>query len=148
MVLTGGCLCGNVRYQTNAEPLWLCHCHCKMCRKHTGSPIATFVGFPVGTVTWLNVPPARYRSSKDVERSFCSVCGSTIGFHRAHETSIVIGSLDEPDSLQIEKLWTAHVWHKDHLSWFDTTDDWARYPEFPPGRVEELSAASGQDIKG
>jgi hypothetical protein len=97
---------------------------------------------------WLTKEPVRYRSSKDVERSFCPTCGSTLGFHRVHETSLALGSLDEPVSLQIVDMRTNHVWFKEHIPWFDTADDWTRYPEFPPNRAEELSALSGQDIKG
>ena len=148
MTLTGGCLCENVRYKTNAEPLWLCHCHCNRCRKHTGSPIATYVGFPAGTVTWLAAEPTRYRSSADVERSFCAVCGSAIGFHRVHETSLVVGSFDAPEALPVVDIWTGHVWFKDHISWFDTADDWRRFAEFPPHRDEELNALSGRKIDG
>ena len=90
----------------------------------------------------------RYRFSKDAERSFCPTCGSTIGFHRVHETSLLIGSLDTPGELPVTKLWTGHVWFKDHIPWFDTADEWPRYSEFPPGRVEELNELSGQDLKG
>ena len=148
MALTGGCLCGNVRYETNAEPLWVCHCHCNRCRKHTGSPIATWVGFPAATVTWLAAEPTRYRSSRDVERSFCAVCGSSIGFHRVHETSLVVGSFDAPEALPVAEMPTNHIWFKDRMSWFDTADDWKRFAEFPPQRAEELNALSGRPIEG
>ena len=147
-LLKGGCLCGYIRYQAEAEPLWLCHCHCRMCRKYTGSPIATYLGFPAGAVTWLAAEPTRYRSSKDVERSFCPACGSAIGFHRVHETCLLVGSLDEPEALPVADLWTGHVWFEEHIQWFDTADDWPRYSEFPPGRMEELNEVSGQDIQG
>jgi hypothetical protein len=148
MTFAGGCLCGKVRYQTNAEPLWLCHCHCSVCRKHTGSPVATWIGFQAGTVIWLTTEPTRYRSSKDVERSFCSSCGSTIGFHRVHETSLVLGSFDAPESLPVAAIPTVHVWYKEHVPWFDTADHWTRFAEFPPQRAEELRALSGQPIQG
>jgi hypothetical protein len=148
MTFAGGCLCGKVRYQTSAEPLWLGHCHCSICRKQTGSPIATYVGFPAGTVKWLTTEPTRYRSSKDVERSFCPTCGSTIGFHRVHETSLLVGSFDAPESLPVAAIPTVHVWYKEHVPWFDTADDWTRFAEFPPQRVEELNALSGQHIRG
>ena len=148
MALTGGCLCGNVRYKTNAEPLWLCHCHCNSCRKHTGSPIGTWIGFPAGAVTWLAAEPTRYRSSRDVERSFCAVCGSSIGFHRVHETSLVVGSFDAPEALPVAEMRTLHVWFKDRIPWFDTADDWRRFAEFPPQRAEELNALSGRQIEG
>jgi hypothetical protein len=71
-----------------------------------------------------------------------------MGFHRVHETSLCVGSFDAPEALPIANAWTGHVWFKEHISWFDCADDWTRYPEFPAGRVEELSALSGQDIKG
>ena len=145
---SGGCLCGNVRYRADAGPLWLCHCHCKICRKQTGSAVATYVGFPAGTVTWLAAGPTRYRSSKDVERRFCPVCGSTIGFHRVHETSLVVGSFDAPEALPVAEIWTGHVWFKEHIPWFDTADDWPRHSEFTPGRTDELNALSGRDIEG
>ena len=92
--------------------------------------------------------PTRYRSSKDVERSFCPICGSTIGFHRAHETSLAVGGFDAPEALPVAGVSTMHVWFKEHLPWFDTADDWPRYAEFPPGRTEELIGLSGRDIKG
>lgn len=146
MTLTGGCLCGRIRYRVGDEPLWVCHCHCEKCRRQTGAAVATFVGFPAGTVAWLNEAPSRYRSSKDVERSFCPTCGSSLGFHRVRETFLCVGSLDAPSEVPVDKIWTGHTWYKEHVSWFDTADTWQRYPEFPPGRAEELEAVSGQPI--
>ena len=118
-----------------------------MCRKTTGAAFATYVGFPVGAVSWTNAP-TRFRSSPDVERSFCSRCGSTIGFHRAHETTIHLGSLDRPDLIASKTMLNCHLFTADRVSWLQTTDDWPRYPAFPPGRAEELKARSGREILG
>jgi hypothetical protein len=119
-----------------------------MCRRQTGSPVATYVGFPAGAVIWLTVAPTRFRSSENVERSFCPVCGSTIGFHRVHETSLALGSFDSPNAMLSDGIPSWHVWFKERVAWFDTADDWQRYPEFSPGRAEGLSALSGQAICG
>lgn len=35
--LTGGCLCGALRYEVRAAPLFLAACHCTDCQKRTGS---------------------------------------------------------------------------------------------------------------
>src|SRR6516162_2112586 len=35
ITVVGGCLCRQVRYQVDVDPLWICHCHCGRCRKHT-----------------------------------------------------------------------------------------------------------------
>ncbi len=32
MTITGGCLCGSVRYTCEADPLLCVTCHCKNCR--------------------------------------------------------------------------------------------------------------------
>jgi hypothetical protein len=74
--------------------------------------------------------------------------GSTIGFHRVHETSLALGSFDASAALLAPGRWTLHVWFQEHISSFDTADEWARYPEFPPQRAEELDALSGQVIAG
>ncbi len=78
MEWTGGCLCGAVRYRTEAEPLWIAHCHCAMCRKATGAAFGTYAGFPAGSVEWTEGEPTLYRSSSEVERGFCSKCGGTL----------------------------------------------------------------------
>ncbi len=148
MVLTGGCLCGEVRYRCEAEPLWVCHCHCEKCRRHSGAALGTFVGFPAGTVRWLGREPTRFRSSSDVERSFCPECGSSIGFHRVHETSLSLGSFDLPSELPVASMWAGHVFYKDRIVWFDTADGWERHAEFPPGRSEELHRLRGTPIEG
>lgn len=148
MTWSGGCLCGAVRYQVDAEPKWVSHCYCSICRKQTGALVGTYVTFPAGTVNWIGVAPTRYRSSKDVERSFCSKCGGTIGFHRVHETTLSAGSLDNPSALPFGGKRNDHVWCQDRVSWFNISDEWPRHDRFPPGRDEELDQLSGQPIRG
>jgi hypothetical protein len=65
-----------------------------------------------------------------------------------HETSLAVGSFDAPADLITPDLWTGHVFFSEHIAWFDTADDWTRYPEFPHGRGEELRGLSGQAIRG
>ena len=124
---TGGCLCGAIRFEASAPPLRGVICHCSMCRRHSGAPALAFVHFPRDAFRWLGREPQRYRSSALAERGFCAVCGSTVSMHEAvlaDRVQIVVGSLDEPDRVTIDD----HVWTRERIAWFDTTD---RVPRFP-----------------
>jgi hypothetical protein len=143
MTWTGGCLCGAVRYDAKGEPLWFSHCHCQMCRKHTGAALGTYVGFPKDAVTWTKGEVALYQSSRDVKRGFCPECGSTLTFHRAHETSFAVGSLDRPQDLTPgaprPRYADCHVWTQNRLPWLRIDDELERFAQFPPDRETELA---------
>jgi len=49
--MTGGCLCGNVRFRADAEPVFVGLCHCRDCQKFSGSAFAMAVGLPKSSVT-------------------------------------------------------------------------------------------------
>ena len=44
---TGGCLCGEVRFQITASPLAAYYCHCTMCQRATGGPFSTSATVPI-----------------------------------------------------------------------------------------------------
>ena len=125
-IFEGGCLCGAIRYRAAAPPMRAVICHCSMCRKHTGAPIASFVHFPIDSFTWLKEQPKRYRSSEFAERGFCAQCGSTVAMHEevlSDRVQVAIGSLDQPDRVEVND----HVWTQDQISWFDVSDDLPRF---------------------
>jgi hypothetical protein len=35
--ITGSCVCGQLRYTAQAEPIFSAVCHCKTCQKQTGT---------------------------------------------------------------------------------------------------------------
>ena len=49
-ILTGGCLCGEVRYRITATPVEALYCHCRMCQRAHGAPV----------IAWLTVPLAAF----------------------------------------------------------------------------------------
>ena len=49
---TGGCLCGEVRYEAVGEPMAIAYCHCASCRKHTGAPVVAWVAFESDRVSF------------------------------------------------------------------------------------------------
>ena len=42
----GSCLCGNITYECNAEPVVKAVCHCTDCQKHTSSAFSIVIGVP------------------------------------------------------------------------------------------------------
>ena len=131
MSWSGGCLCGNVRYETSGEPIWVGHCHCRWCQKHSGSAFITFVLFDPCNVTWLGEKPAVYESSPGVERGFCPTCGSTLSFARPDriEMSVLAGSLDDPSVIQPSE----HIFVVQRCSWLHVDDGLPSFDRFPPG---------------
>ncbi len=81
--ITGGCLCGNVRYSADAEPVAQAACHCADCQRQTGSPFTVFVGVPADAFSVEGETISSYKTSGDdhegeTERSFCSNCGAPV----------------------------------------------------------------------
>src|SRR5262249_57283336 len=86
---TGRCLCGAVRYEFEGEPEETLHCHCESCRRHTSSPVATFVMVKASDLRFTKARPKEFASSAGVLRSFCSRCGSPIGLRSDRAREIV-----------------------------------------------------------
>ena len=127
MEWTGRCSCGAVRWRASADPLRVVSCHCGMCRRSSGAAFLTFVHFPAGAFEWISGQPTRYRSSKNAERGFCAVCGSTLSMHEAvlaDRVQVTLGSLDRPDLVRPDD----HVWTESQLPWLNVVDDRPRFP--------------------
>jgi hypothetical protein len=130
MGLTGGCLCGDLRYKVRGNPLWVGYCHCRRCQRHTGAPFAVFAMFTRDDFTWTQGNLATYHSSREVLRGFCPRCGSTLTFARPerNEINIALGTLDDPNQLAPQE----HVFTDSHVNWIRITDDLPRTGRFPP----------------
>ena len=47
MTTKGGCFCGTIRYEFDAEGIPVADCHCTMCRRTSGAPYVTWLVVPV-----------------------------------------------------------------------------------------------------
>ena len=96
--MSGGCQCGRVRYTANVEPREAYLCHCKMCRRATGSVSIAFINVSKREVVW-HTEPDWYQSSPIGRRPFCSHCGTPLGFdfvEAGTHIDITVGSFDDP----------------------------------------------------
>jgi hypothetical protein len=139
-MITGSCLCGAVRYEIDkaAGPFELCHC--RRCRKLSGSAFTSGLGvmledfrfihgeelITVYEAPILRAPPA-YRSA------FCSRCGSQVPCPLPGQKwfEIPAGSLDDDPELRPDK----HIFVEFNAPWFTITDD---LPQYDMPRLQEL----------
>jgi hypothetical protein len=124
--LTGGCLCGAVRYRITAAAVEALYCHCGMCRRAHGAPVVAWLTVPLSGFVVTAGNPAAYRSSARAWRHFCGNCGTPLTWREAEDPKFVdisIASLDHPEAAEP----TLHLWAESRIAWFDTADDRPRY---------------------
>ena len=80
-VLTGGCMCGAVRYRIKERPLATGLCHCNRCRPQSGSAFATIIFVHRSAMTMTGetaVFEDLGASGLKVLRRYCLRCGSPL----------------------------------------------------------------------
>lgn len=113
-MVTGSCLCGEIRFEVTAElgPVGLCHCG--MCRKASGTAFATNAsvdraGFRLTRGAEL---VQRYESSPGHWRCFCRVCGSPVFGEMRDMPDLVrlrLGALDGDPGARPAYHWAVNV---------------------------------------
>ena len=100
--ITGGCLCGAVRFIASGSPDRVGVCHCRDCRKHHGSVFYAAAIYPASAVQITGETRAF------ADRHFCPVCGSSVFARASKEIELHLGAMDDPNLLAPEyELWTA-----------------------------------------
>src|SRR4029434_9889419 len=76
--IVGGCLCGSVRYESEAEPILTAVCHCRHCQKQTSSAFSIFVVLPKRSLRIEGEPLAAFADvgarGLSVLRKFSRTC--------------------------------------------------------------------------
>ena len=145
MPITGGCLCGAVRYEVTEEPYFVAYCHCDMCKRALGGPFGIYASFRLQAFTYIQGAPTFYQSSSCAKRGFCARCGSPLlmqvlqgtpegesesvlakecypGLRRAEAVALWIGSLDHPENFEPME----HDCTESQLPWLKIGDDLPR----------------------
>jgi len=132
-MLTGGCLCGAVRFEIDGTIGPITCCHCSLCRRSSGS--AFLAAASVDSAAFRVVAGSEllgdYASSPQNHRAFCTRCGSQLfGRHDAYPIIRVrVGALDDDPGTHV----AAHFMMSSKAPWFEVGHDTAEhFPELPP----------------
>jgi len=131
-MLTGGCLCGKVRYASEAAPFHETICHCESCRRAVGAASVAWFSVERAALRWTG-EPALFASSPGVQRGFCATCGTSLSFASdefADEIDLTTASLDDPAIAAPRD----HTRAASRLPWVAIADGLPAYPEKRPGR--------------
>lgn len=125
-MLTGGCLCGDIRYEAGGTPFHLTLCHCATCRRASGAPVVAWFSVPRGQFRFTQGTPSRFSSSAQGTRSFCGRCGSALTFENAdlpEEIDVTTCTLDNAEQLPPRD----HTWVRSRVSWLQLADGLPEY---------------------
>jgi hypothetical protein len=79
--LTGGCMCGSVRYELDEVPVLVGYCHCTRCQRRTGTAAAISAQIIPGSlriVAGEQYVKGWRPDDGGFEKCFCSVCGGAL----------------------------------------------------------------------
>ena len=132
---SGRCLCGAVRFESNADPVVVGHCHCVDCRKSSGTGHGTHIVLPkdalsvTGEVKFYDHPAD---SGNIVSRGFCPTCGCAIYSKNSGMPDMVFPRASALDDPEIAKPQFA-VYASRAPSWDTIDPDLPAFPEMPEG---------------
>jgi hypothetical protein len=131
--ITGGCLCGRVRYTVTGDPALAGICHCRNCQRYTGSSFEAVMAFPPDAVN-VQGEVKTYQDTGDsgqpVYRRFCPNCGSGLIAEADALPGlkiVLVGTLDDPSVFKP----TMELYCSSAQPWVHATAERTRFPKMP-----------------
>ncbi len=132
--MSGGCQCGAVRYETEAEPMFSVICHCRQCQRASGTTGNIFAAVPkpaVAVTGKVRYFETKGDSGKTVRRGFCPTCGCRLfGLSEMvpDVMAIAVGSMDDSSGFKPQM----HVYTASAQPWDHIHDGLPAFPGMPP----------------
>jgi hypothetical protein len=134
--ITGGCLCGAVRYEYEGEVGAAGYCHCEDCRRTSGSAFGVSVRVAAAGFRTTRGEPRAFTKAGDsgrlVTRCFCPDCGSplfTLPPLHPEVVFIKAGSLDDPSVVAPNR----QAWMRSKVAWAEIAEGLTSYDTNRPG---------------
>ncbi len=136
IVHRGSCLCGGVRFVLTGELGPFGYCHCRSCRKASGSAHAA--NAPIDRARFSLVEGWRsvreHESSPGKVRAFCLTCGSPLYAYLRSSPCVLRIRLGTLDTAFTERP-RAHTFVSEKADWEPIGDALPQFPEWAPRSV-------------
>ncbi|KAI0602620.1 glutathione-dependent formaldehyde-activating GFA [Biscogniauxia sp. FL1348] len=104
--ITGGCLCGSIRYRVDFPPdhdfiQSSASCQCTQCRRSTGTLMLVAHTVAAGSLTYVGGTGTstlrHYAATPGFQRGFCGACGSLLYWRdeARDDLALAVGCVDE-----------------------------------------------------
>ncbi len=135
LTITGGCLCGKIRYEISQPMQNIIACHCTNCQKSSGSGISHNTPIPSSAFKLTSGQPKVFadtaNSGNKLYRAFCGDCGSPIYSQREKMPEMMVvkvGTLDNSNAMKL----AMNIWTNSARPWLHLASDVERHPENRP----------------
>jgi hypothetical protein len=132
--LTGGCLCGAVRFEVGEPPVSAVYCHCTRCQRRTGTAAAASARLAPGSLRIVSGEELvrSYVPEDGFVKDFCSACGGALWSRHPQDPDLVSVRMgvfdDDPGIRPSARQYVAYA-----APWESIPDDGLpRYPERRP----------------
>ena len=131
--LTGGCMCGGVRFEVAEPPVSAGYCHCTRCQRRTGTAASASARVSPGSlrVTAGEDLIRAWRPDDGFAKEFCGECGSALWSRHPENPDVVavrLGAFDEDPGIRPQyRQYVAYA-----AAWEPLPDD--GLPRFPERR--------------
>ena len=128
--VTGGCLCGAVRFEYSGPLAPAGYCHCEDCRRAAGSAFNISVGCELKTFAVLSGNIKHHTKRADsghvLSRHFFADCGSPLYTSSPKHPAVIYvkgGAFDNPDVVAP----ATQAWMSSQVTWADIPSDLAGF---------------------
>ncbi|MFN2629419.1 MAG: GFA family protein [Gaiellaceae bacterium] len=131
--LTGGCLCGGVRFEVSEPLASASYCHCKRCQRRTGTGASASGRIAPGSLRIVAGEPLlrSFDPPDGYSKVFCSACGSALWSRNPEDPAVIsirLGAFDDdPGARPTYRQFVAYA-----APWEPLPDD--GLPRFPEAR--------------
>ena len=135
-IMSGGCLCGGVRYRVTGACREIINCHCENCRRTHGH-FAAYTSVRQSDLEFIHQHTLQWYhdESPDTYRGFCNGCGASL-FWDARDgrgkISIAAGSLDDSHGLKT----IGHIYVSEAGKYYAIDDTLPRFETGSAGALE------------